>query len=267
MPLHLNALTNNDRDGLLAYLLQNGMDHAEDAIASEDKRILHLANPMWDASSGERIGKFVYTLLIDDAHKALEVIDIDITLDSAETAELRFLEKLPQSSDANEYYDVETADNGIRLQIETVNRNFLPGDIVDTVQRVCACAFPFQLTVYDDMDALNEAVGLKKTVKVNGTDMSVGGLSSIFAAPGSLGSTDGSESDVYSLMVGIVRDVRDVSVKFGERMLAFAIVQLESALGLLPVAMGRDVFDLDKLAPGRAIMMNADVKADFAVDQ
>ena len=117
------------------------------------------------------------------------------------------------------------------------------------------------------MDALNEAVGLRKTVNVNGTDMSVGGLSSIFAAPGSLGGGDGSESDIYSLMVGIVRDVRDVSVKFGERTLPFAIVQLESALGLLPVAMGREVFELGKLAPGRAVMMNADVKADFAIDQ
>ena len=267
MPLHLNALTNHHQDELLAYLLQNGLDHAEDAIAGEDGRILHLANPVWDAASGERIGKFVFTLLIDDARKALEAIDIDITLDSAETAELRFLEKLPQSSDANEYYDVETANDRIRLQIETVNRNFLAGDIVDTVQRVRACAFPFQLTVYDDMDALNDAVGLKQTVNVNGTDMTVGGLSSIFAAPGSLGSIDGSESDIYSLMVGIVRNIRDVSVKFGEKTLTFVIVQLESALGLLPVAMGRDVFDLDKLAPGRAIMMNADVKADFAVDQ
>lgn len=267
MPLHLNALTNKGQDEFLSYLLQDGLDQAEAAVGSEDKRILHLANPMWDASSGERIGKFVYTLLIDDAHKAFEVIDIDITLDSGETTELRFLEKLPQSSDANEYYDVETADNGIRLQIETVNRNFLTGDIVDTVQRVCACAFPFQLTVYDDMDALNEAVGLQQTVNVNGTDRKVGGLSSIFAAPGSLGSTGGSESDVYSLMIGIVRDVRDVSVKFGERTLAFVVVRLESALGLHPVAMGRDVFDLGKLAPGRAIMMNADVKADFAVDQ
>lgn len=263
MPLHLNALTNNDQDEFLAHLLQDGLDQAESTIASKDNRILHLANPMRDASSGERIGKFVFTLLIDDARKTFEVIDIDITLDGTETTELRFLEKLPQSSDANEYYDVETADNGIRLQIETVNRHFLPEAVVGTVRRVRACAFPFQLTVYDDMDALNEAVGLKQTVNVNGTDMSVGGLSSIFAAPGSLGGIDGSEGDVYSLMIGIVRDIRDVSVKFGERMLDFVIVQLESALGLLPVAMGRDVFDLAKLAPGRAIMMNADVKADF----
>ena len=267
MPLHLNALTNHHQDELLAYLLQNGLDHAEDAIAGEDGRILHLANPVWDAASGERIGKFVFTLLIDDAHKAFEVIDLDMTLDGEETAELRFLKKLPPSSDANEYSDVETADRGIRLQIETVNRHFLTGDIVGTVQRVCACAFPFQLTVYDDMDALNEAAGFRQTVNVNGTDMSVGGLSSIFAAPGSLGGVGGSESDVYSLMIGIVREVRDVSVELGESTLDFVIVQLESALGLLPVAMGRDVFDLKKLAPGRAIMMNADVKSDFAVDQ
>ena len=127
MPLHLNALTNNDQDGFLAHLLQNGLDHADNVIVSEDKRILHIANDMQDAVSGERIGKFVFTLLKDEARKALEIIDADITLDSAEATELRFLEKLPQSSDANEYYDVETVDNEIHLQIETVNHNFLAG--------------------------------------------------------------------------------------------------------------------------------------------
>ena len=54
--------------------------------------------------------------------------------------------------------------------------------------------------------------------------MSIGGLSSIFAAPGSLGGIDGSENDIYSLMVGIVRSVRDVSIQFGEKALAFVIV-------------------------------------------
>lgn len=268
MPLHFDALTGGaQEDELLACLVQNGLDHAENVIASEDKRILHLANPMREASSGERIGKFVFTLLVDDARKALTLIDADITIDSAETVELRFLEKLPQSSDANEYYDVEALGEGAHLQIETVNRHLLPEDLAGTVRRVRACAFPFQLTVYDDMDALNEALGFKRSVEVDGLGPFTVRFSEAFAAPGSLFGAGGSNSDPCSLMLGVVQDIRDVSLRLGEKTLSFAVVQLKSALGLLPVAMGRDVFDLDKLAPGSAVMMYADVKADFAVEQ
>jgi hypothetical protein len=45
------------------------------------------------------------------------------------------------------------------------------------------------------------------------------------------------------------------------------IAFVESALGLLPTAMGRDVFNLDNLVPGAVVFMYADIKADFAVEQ
>ena len=39
---------------------------------------------------------------------------------------------------------------------------------------------------------------------------------------------------------------------------------VDTALGVVPVAMGRDVFDLKKLKVGCVIAMNAVVKADVA---
>ena len=55
---------------------------------------------MQDTVSGERIGKLVFTLFKEDSRKALEIIDADITLDSAEATELRktFLASLKTTS-------------------------------------------------------------------------------------------------------------------------------------------------------------------------
>ena len=268
MPLHFDAITNNSRDSsLLTYLLTNGLDHADGAVASEDGRILHIANYMRDVGSGDRIGKFVFTLLRDEAAKSLQILDVDITLDSKDTVALRFLKKLPGSSDANEYYDVETAAEEQHLQIETVNRNCIKDyDLTDTVRDVRACAFPFRLTLFDDIDALNAFYGFTEKSAGYG-DMKIGGLSETFAAPGNIVQNKDYEGETFSLLVGTIRSYRDVSVNFGERTLLFTIAQVETALGLLPTAMSREVFDLSSLAPGRVISMYADVKADFAVDQ
>ncbi len=267
MPVHFQAITNNSEgSSLLASLLQGGLDAADGAIASEDGRILHIMRVMRDLGSGERIGKIVYTYLKNDERKSLETLDIDITLDSVESVELEFLNMLPESSDADEYYDVEAVAEGQHLQIETVNRNFIKQDILNTVQRVRTSAFPFRLTVYDDLDALNDAFGFKP-VKAKGTDMTVSGFAPTFAAPSSIVQNEDYEGETFSFLIGTVKSFRDVSVVFGDCTLPFVIAQVESALGLLPTAMGRDVFDLSRLAPGKIVAMYADIKADFAVDQ
>lgn len=267
MPLHFQSLTKDSKDGgLLAYLLQTGLDGADGVLASEDKKYLHIMRIMRDAASGDRIGKFVFTLFVDNEEKALQVLDVDITLDGGGEIELNFLNKLPASSDSNEYYDVEVAEGEQHLQIETVNRHIIAQEIMDTTQKVRTSAFPFRLSVYDSMDALNEALGFKD-LKVGGTDMKVGGLSPKFAAPASILQGGDSTGEVFSFLVGTVKSVRDVSVNFGERTLEFAIAMLDTALGSLPTAMGWEVFDLTGLAPGKAISMYADIKADFAVDQ
>ena len=41
-------------------------------------------------------------------------------------------------------------------------------------------------------------------------------------------------------------------------------VGFESKTGVVPAAMGRDVFDIEKLKPGMVVAMNADVKADLS---
>ena len=60
---------------------------------------------------------------------------------------------------------------------------------------------------------------------------------------------------------------RDVEIAFGETVYPFVLAQVDTALGVIPVSMGREVFDLEDLQVGRIIAMNADIKADLAKDE
>ena len=265
MPIHLQSLTANSNDsGLLAALLQGALDHTDAAVVSEDQSYIQMAQFLMDVLSKQRIGKLVYTMFRNANEKSLIVLDLDITLDSESVIELRFLDKLPASSDANEYYDVEATDEGQRLQVETVNRYLIRQDIENTTQAVRTSAFPFRLTVYKDLNELNRELGFPGQ---SVDEMEVVGLHEHFAAPGSFNQDEAFKGETFSVIVGTVKSVRDVEVSFGKYRIPFVIAQIDSALGLLPTAMGRDVFDLDGLVPGAAVIMYADIKADFAVEQ
>ncbi len=265
MPLHFGSITNDSQNpDLLASLLQE-VNNCETVLASADKQYLHLGQDIFDLRSRDKIGQFVFTLHINNERKALETLDLDITLSGGQTVDLRFLRLLPDSSDANEYYDAETADDEQHLQIETVNRHIIDADILDKVHTVRASAFPFSLSVYDDMDAFNAWAGFKTEVAVKGTDFKVGGLSSRFIAPGNAMNPNVKDDETYSFVFGTVTAYRDVSITVGQTQLSFIAAQLDTALGILPTAMSREVFDLDKLAVGKVIAMKADIKADFSI--
>lgn len=64
-------------------------------------------------------------------------------------------------------------------------------------------------------------------------------------------------------MVGTIKDYRNVNIEVAGQKLDFIIADVESALGILPTAMGKQVFNLEKLRKGSIITMRADIKADF----
>ncbi len=264
MPLHLDSIAPDIGPAAENFLRPDLMDSIDDVIYSEDERILHIAHFILDSARFGRVGKLIYTLLRDpDPAESYGIIDIDLTLCTKQTPKLRFLRKLPQSSDANEYYDVENA-QGQRLQVETVNRSKIAGELTGTERYVHACAFPFRFDVFDDIDALNRAFGW------NAEDGEVGGLSETFAAPASLTGVpdeDADESDVFSILAGTVRAVRDASMSIVRCRFDFTIAEVETALGVIPVALSERAFDLSELAPGKAVFMYAYVKADLALFQ
>ena len=259
MPLHLEAIMPEAPDAdLLSELLSGCLDPPDAVLQSPDGRILHPAAWMRDAASGQRVGKFVFTFAQDPEDRSLDLLDADITLDGGDMTPLRFLRKLPGSSDANEYYDVEAEAEGQRLQIETVNRGAAAkAELTDEALEVRACAFPFRLEVYPDLAAFHASF--------TGSDVQ---FSETFAAPGSLTWGAPEEGEAFSILLGTVERFRDVTVRFGSRCLSFTVILARTALGLLPVAASRAVFDgLDTLAPGNVLFLYANIKADLAPAQ
>lgn len=264
MPLHFQSITENDQSPeYLTWLLTKGMDSCESVFASPDKYI-HCRKRINDEITGEGIGNVVYTLKVDDEKQAVLVLDLDIMLDSPEISRIKFYDLLGGSSDSNEYYHAEAVEEGGHFELETVNRHTVAGDLSDSERDVHICAFPFELTVFADMDLLNKYVGFTKVIDVADTGIKAGGLSPRFIMPGQAFKENKKEDEHYSFVVGTVRSYSDVRWAFGDYELDFVIAHVDTALGCIPVAMGRDVFDLSALDVGSIIGMNADVKVDLS---
>ena len=265
MPLHLNSITNNSRKtDALAWMLQNGMNKSESLFITEDKKYLHIRCNIPDRLSGKTVGKLVYTIV--NCENALQILDLDIVWENSVPTLLRFNALREGSSDANEYYDAEVKDGGQHLEIETVNRHVIPEDIIDTEREVYISAFPFELNVYDDIAAFNAWAGFGNGVQVGDTDLTVQGLSERFMMPGGILNDKKQKDESYSFVLGKVVSYREVEIEFGETVYQFVLAMMDTALGIIPVSMGRDVFDLRNLRAGCMVAMNADIKADLAKD-
>lgn len=268
MPLRLDAILRDQSTDILAWLLDKEFQHADDAFASKDGRYLHISNAFQDARTHAPIGRYVFTLLRDTQRKTLEILDLDIVLNNASPVSLKFIDRHEASSDANEYYEVE-AEDGAHLCVETVNRHTVPGDILGTEQTVYPSVFPFKVSIYEDEAELNRALGFAaKTLKVGGEEFTVGGLSDTFVMPGgSLSGKAKAEQDLWSTMAGVVRSCQDATLSFGKKTCEVCIVQLKTVLGVLPVIMGKELFETDKLSPGKVVFMNACIKANFVQER
>ena len=174
---------------------------------------------------------------------------------------LHFEEKLQQSSEANEYYEVVTHD-GLHFQIETVNRYSLKQEeIFGTDQNAYLSAFPFQMDLYNSEYELNKALGFKKTIEVANTGMKISGYSTKMMAVG--GIFTGKIDEPSSFIIGEIEDFRDVTLNIANINVNFTIIYLNTAIGIIPVAVHKENFDLSKLQKGNILAMLADVKADF----
>ena len=61
-----------------------------------------------------------------------------------------------------------------------------------------------------------------------------------------------------------IRSFSDVSIAFGEFNLPFVLAQVDTALGTVPVAIGKDVFNISNLKEDCIVAMEADVKVDLS---
>ena len=145
-----------------------------------------------------------------------------------------------------------------------MNRFTEPNKLIDTERDVHISMFPFQVNLFQDIDGFNQWAGISEPVEAGeGTGLFVHGFSERFCMPGGLMSDKENDND-YSFIIGKVESFRDVSPNFGDYKIPFVLAMVDTALGVVPVAMGRDVFDLKELKVGCVIAMNAVVKADVA---
>ena len=263
MPLHFQSITQKDQNSeLLAELFGEPFENPSSVFVSKDKYV-HSQTNIRDEISGEIFGKLVYTIKSNEKKQVNELLDLDLVLINDTKTRLRFLSLREGSSDANEYYDAEIAEDDGRLEIETVNRHSAEGELVGTEREVGICAFPFELTVYESIKVFNKAMGFDREIKVKGLDLAVHGFSERFIMPG--GAMSGKKEDgSYTFLLGRVIGFRDVRWRLGAIELNFVIAQLDTALGVIPAAMSREVFDLSNLSENAIVAMNADIKADLA---
>lgn len=265
MPLHLNSITNDcNNSSLLARIIWDGIHECRSLFAAEDRKHFCIQRDLTDICSGELIGWLNYYMVNNDEKGALELLDIDIVLENPLPSKVHFLKLLEGSSDSNEYYEIEAAGEGQHLEIETVNRCAEPGDLTGTERDVFISVFPFELDVYENMSAFNERAGFSRPVRAGDTELFIGGYSERFSMPGGLFRPGKNSNEHFSFLVGTVESAQDVAVQLGEFCLSFVLAQVSTALGTVPVAMGREVFDLTALKAGCTVVMNADVKADIA---
>lgn len=265
MPLHLESITNKESSGIFSWIIQNQFYECEDAFATKDKMCAHCSKDIVDKLSQEKIGEYIFTLKTNLAAQANELLDFDIVFKNPVNSQIKFTEKLSPSSDANEYYNAETEDGG-RFQIETVNRYLVEGDSEGKVHNVNLSAFPFILSIYDDLKELNAEMGFVGEIKVGETDLTVEGYSDNFVATGDLFKSDINSDETFSFVIGKITKFQNCRIEMNNEFCDFIIVQLNTAVGNLTTVINTDKCDIAEIAEGKIIAMCAYIKANFKLN-
>lgn len=269
MPLHINAIIPEAKEeDLLEWIIGEALSQAKVKYVSQDEHFLLLEKGIVDIGSQEIIAKLVYTMVKDEENKRMQLIDIDIVLKNDFTTELELLEKLPASSDANEYYDAEVVNKGGHLQIETVNRHTYKEELEGKNHKFYLSVFPFYVEVRKNIDEINELFNFSENIKVGDSEAKVGGFAEDFMAPASLFKVfDGhvADDETFTYLFGEVEEIKEVSIETFEEdeNIDFLIVTVKSGMGNVPVAMSREAFELEDIHVGRMLILKADIKADL----
>lgn len=255
MPLHFNSISNNLTKKTFNWMVKNTVENNKEMHVTEDERFIHCWTDLIDEISGKPVGELVATF--ENIEGTMQLLDFDMTLNNDEPIEVEFVMKHAESSNANEYYQVEIIGKSHRINIETVKRHIIDEELADTSRAVKLSAFPFALSVYENVEDLNKQFWPEDGIKVAGMEKANIGFADNYAGC----SFDG---EIYSMIIGKVERFQEIRF-VADKNYEFLIVWIRSAVGILPVAMSREVFELDELEVGKTIAMNADIKADLII--
>lgn len=260
MPVRLNSIVSSDKiEKVFFNIVAKDLDKIEDVFVTDDKLKCNCVKYIIDKITGAKIGRIVFTIKTNEKEKCNELLDVDITLLNDNYAELCFECRYEESSDANEYYQVSSSD-GFHFEVETVGRYRVPIEILKTKQKVYLSAFPFQLNIYDTIEELNKDMGFEKPIQTPIKELSCSGYAKNFMGSGTMFINS---NEISSFIIGTVESFRDVIAIIGDMEVPFTIVNLKTGVGNMPVAVSKDVFELNGISKNKVIMMLCDLKAEF----
>ena len=262
MPVHFNSFITDKKDlktKLFADIITKYTNEADNLFVSEDKNKIHMTSYFKDVHTKDIIGKVVITLIVRP--KNIELVDTDIVLLTDHKTKLHFEKKLDQSSEANEYYIVYDLEQEKHFDIETVNRYFISEEIENKDKDAYLSAFPFQLNVFENEDEMNKVLGMGKEVDIPALGKKVITMDPRMMSDGRIIT---GLNEPCSFIIGQVNDFKDVEVDIAGNIIKFKIINLDTAIGNMPVAVHGENFDLSKLKKSVLIGMVADIKADLS---
>ena len=222
MPLHLEGICKN---GIAPEAVSETVEelyNTPTSSFSSINRFYHLRTEMVDENTGDTIGHFVLSVIRNEKADRNDVVDTDLSFKSAEPVRLWFEQMAGPTVYGSQGYEAITLDDDIDeqyLYLETVNRYTDYPNLNTHEADVYISVFPTEVAMYDSMESLNAATGKEYTDRFI------------------------EESDDISFLVGTVQSVRDVHVVKAKLDLEFALAEVKTVLGTVPVAMSREVFE------------------------
>ena len=245
MPVHFNSFIADKEEDLKEKLFSDIVTKytakADNVFVSDDKTKIHMTTFFRDTHTKKEIGKVVITLIVRATFN--EIVDVDIVLLSDHKTKLCFETKLKESSEANEYYEVYELNQEKHFNIETVNRYTIAEDIENQIIDVYLSAFPFQLNVFENEEEMNSALGFGNKIDIPALGQKAITLDPKMMADGRvmLGS-----KEPCSFIIGEVKDFQNVKVLIANHKLKFTIINLDTGIGNMPVAVNEKNFDLSQ---------------------
>jgi hypothetical protein len=149
------------------------------------------------------------------------------------------------------------------MDVEAISSEAVGKDIVGTVQSVNISALPYEYSVFNNMDEVNEYFGFKKDKPVIGPNnlYQITGNSSRFTAPSELIRKDNDTRG--SCLVGRITKTKEVRIAFGSTVIPCKIVWFLTGFGEIPFPVCANYDDYNDYQVGKYVMMFAYAKADF----
>ena len=265
MSIKLFSITEDDAklNTFFTWVFEKAQAPMPETGRSGDGKVWHCETPLKDELSGGTFGKIIYTLAKQPSEEGAPetaILDVDMALCGYESITLKLEKEFGNYADWNRNYIAAECEADHHFVAEAANRFAGSDELEGKTVNAALSAFPFNFDLFGSLEELNRCVFGDK-VEGEGDPVGFCGVLDSFTCP-SMRTKD----MPFSTIVGIVKGFRDMRMNVGGESFDFIIADLQTGLGTLPTVVSRERFDLEDLAEGRYVIMNAYVTAELLVD-